>query len=106
MIANIGGYLGLFLGYAILQIPNFFSGLINYLFVMQCGKKNSSSRMGTPAIFMVADSSSVGKHKSYSEGHSEHHNNIFHTLQQRMIDFESQIITLKHEIDLIKASSE
>ena len=62
--------------------------------------------MDTPAIFMVPDSSSVGKHKNYSEGHSKHHSSIFHNLQQRMIDLEEQIMALKHEINLIKPSSE
>ena len=73
---------------------------------MKCRRQNLSSRIGTPTIFMVADSSSVGKHKDYSEGHSEHHSSISHNLQQRMTELERQIFALKHEIDLIKSSSE
>ena len=62
--------------------------------------------MDTPTIFMVADSSSVKKDRNYSESHSEHHSSIFHNLQQRTIELEEQIIAIKHEIDLIKPSSE
>ena len=42
-LGNAGGYLGLFLGYAVLDIPELLQGVFNWLYTKWNARKNEAS---------------------------------------------------------------
>ena len=102
LVANIGGYIGLFLGYAILQIPIFFRRMIEYV----KGMISKNSEMPSDHIIVKLSSTleQEGANKDQTKFVNELDcvNDDVGKMKKNLRDFENVLSFLKQGVQRIE----
>ena len=101
LVANIGGYIGLFLGYAILQIPISVGYIINAMKGMYTRRVNSCSESGKSHSDSISNDTHTTIDEKQLVSSSTCRNEDIMRIKQSVKDVEYMITSIKQNLQKI-----